>query len=360
MKTILCACLLCITCALSAQSDTTSNQKNGLSLTIGAYLEAYVQTDLLRQCKDQRPGFLYNHTVNNAPAFNLAFFKIGLTSQRNRFNYAVMAGTYADANLAAEPRTAQAILEANYGYKLSKKRALWLDAGVLPSHIGFESALGADCPTASRSLVAENSPYYEAGLRLSHKNKQWYTALLLLRGWQSIGVVKNDRTPSYGAQVTYTPNAKLTLNYSNYFGSDTPKGEAKNNRLYHNLYAIYQPNDRWTWTGGFDLGTNHTFSDTSATWYTPVLIVQHRFAPKWAWAARAEYFSDLDETLISVPSTVGFEMAGGSVNLDYKPIANRLMCRLELRNLKPLNLILNSTPDYYNSATVLFTTSVRF
>jgi hypothetical protein len=36
----------------------------------------------------------------------------------------------------------------------------------MPSHIGFESVISADCWTLTRSLLAENSPYYETGMRL--------------------------------------------------------------------------------------------------------------------------------------------------------------------------------------------------
>ena len=31
--------------------------------------------------------------------------------------------------------------------KLAKKKNLWIDAGILPSHIGFESAVSKDCWT---------------------------------------------------------------------------------------------------------------------------------------------------------------------------------------------------------------------
>ena len=46
------------------------------------------------------------------------------------------------------PDYAEAV--ANAGYKLSAKKAWWLDIGVLPSHIGFESAVGKDNWTLTR------------------------------------------------------------------------------------------------------------------------------------------------------------------------------------------------------------------
>jgi hypothetical protein len=65
--------------------------------------------------------------------------------------------------------------------KLSKKQNLWLDAGIMPSHIGFESAVSADCWTLTRSLLAENSPYYETGIKLGYvsKDEKLYISALL-------------------------------------------------------------------------------------------------------------------------------------------------------------------------------------
>jgi hypothetical protein len=56
-----------------------------------------------------------------------------------------MAGNYSQYNLSAEPTWAQFIYEANIGLKSSNKTNIWIDAGILPSHIGFESAISADC-----------------------------------------------------------------------------------------------------------------------------------------------------------------------------------------------------------------------
>ena len=67
-----------------------------------------------------------------------------------------MTGTYANANLAAEPGVLKNIYEANVGVKVSRNKDLWVDAGVLSSHMGFESATGADNWNLTRSLLAES------------------------------------------------------------------------------------------------------------------------------------------------------------------------------------------------------------
>ena len=85
-----------------------------------------------------------------------------------------MLGNYAQYNLSAETNWAQFIYNANIGIKLSKKNNLWLDAGLMPSHIGAESAISDDCWSLTRSLSAENSPYYETGIKLNYTSKEIY------------------------------------------------------------------------------------------------------------------------------------------------------------------------------------------
>lgn len=79
----------------------------------------------------------------------------------------------------------QHIYESNIGISLNKKNNLWLDAGIFGSHIGFESAISKDCWTLTRSLFAENSPYYLSGTKLTYNpNEHWEFAVIICNGWQ--------------------------------------------------------------------------------------------------------------------------------------------------------------------------------
>jgi len=131
-----------------------------------------------------------------------------------------MTGNYAMYNLSAEPNWAKPIFEANVGVKLLKDKDLWIDAGVMPSHIGFESAIGSDCWNLTRSILAENSPYFESGIKFNYTNKKQdvYVALHILNGWQKIAITDDNQKPSIGIQLNYKPSSSLTLNYSNFLG----------------------------------------------------------------------------------------------------------------------------------------------
>ena len=63
-----------------------------------------------------------------------------------------MAGTYAQDNMVAEQGALRYINEANIGVKISENKNLWIDAGIMPSHIGWESAIGKDNYTLTEAL----------------------------------------------------------------------------------------------------------------------------------------------------------------------------------------------------------------
>ena len=315
-KTIIFALLTSLAVPLQSQdSIPVRNFKWGLS----AYVEGFYSYDFSKPPDHNRPWFLYNFNRAGKPAVNFAFAKLSITHAKIRANLALATGTYVRANYAGEPDWAKPLLEANAGLKLSKKKDLWIDAGIFPSHIGFESATGKENWTLSRSMVAENSPYFETGIRLSYRspNAKWYMASLLLNGWQRITQQKGSSLINGGIQVTYTPSEKLTLNYSNFVGM--PEKDTMNiRRIYHNLYAIGQLNKILGIIFGFDLGTDrYAYNNTAKTWFTPVIITRIKLDQQWAIAFRTEYYADKSGALIVTNTPNGFSSFGASANVDF-------------------------------------------
>ena len=280
--------------AAFAQSDTTQ------SLRFSGYGEVYHSYDFANPANQEKPNFLYNHKRHNEFNVNLLLAKANYATANTRANLGVMAGGYAQYNLSNEPTWASFVYEANMGAKLSKKHNLWLDAGIVTSHIGFESAISADCWTLTRSILAENSPYYETGLKLSYTNKKenLTVAALVLNGWQRIQRPAGIQRPSFGAQITYKPTDKLTLNYSNFLGTEKPDS-LQARRLFHNLYAQYEPTQKFGFIAGFDSGTDKYDADTYGHWFSPVLIARYTINKKMKVAARAEYYNDKNQIIIT-------------------------------------------------------------
>lgn len=305
---------------LSAQVDTSA-----ITLSISGYAEPYYGFDINQPADGNRPGFVYAHNRHNEFTLNIAFLRATVQAQRLRGNLALMAGTYANANLAAEPGTLQNVYEANAGVRLSKTANLWLDAGIFGSHIGFESAVGKDCWTLTRSIMADNSPYYEAGAKLSYSTPdgKWLFSALALNGWQRIQRVPGNSLLSGGWQITFAPSERVTLNSSSFVGADQ-SDDTRRLRIFHNFYGIFRVADRFGLTLGLDTGweDNPVQGKRKNFWYSPVLIGRFEASNRVTLAGRIEYYSDEHGVIIATGTEHGFQTLGISANLDLKIHSN--------------------------------------
>lgn len=100
------------------------------ALTFTGYVETYYLYDFGNPDDHNRPGFLYSFNRHNEVNLNLGFIKAAYLKEKTRANFALMAGTYPNANLSAEPGVLRNILEANVGVKISKSKNLWIDSQV--------------------------------------------------------------------------------------------------------------------------------------------------------------------------------------------------------------------------------------
>ncbi len=335
--------------AWGAKEDDSLKTK---ALTFSGYLETYYSYDLGNPETHERPAFFYNFTRHNEVNLNLGLVKANYNTEKVRGNFALMAGTYAQYNLASEQGLLKNVFEANVGVKISKTKNLWVDAGIMPSHIGFESAIGKDCWNLTRGMLAENSPYYESGVKIGHtsQNDKWYMAAMYLNGWQHIQRPSGNQTPALGTQLTYKPNTKHTLNWSTFVGNDKPD-TAKQMRIFNNLYAILQLTPKLGLTTGFDIGMQQSArgSNTYEVWYTPVILARYTFSDHFKLAARGEYYSDAKGVIIVTGSTHGFQTLGYSLNLDYS-VSENIMFRIEGRGLHSKDAIfsLDKKPSHNN------------
>lgn len=342
--------MLGITCLLAGVSQAAMAQADS-SLTFSGYAEVYYNYDFNRPANHLSDGFLYNFNRHNELNLNLAMVKAAYQTDRIRGNIGLMAGTYAQYNLAAEPELLRHVWEANVGVRLAKD--LWLDAGIMPSHIGFESAVGKDNWTLSRSLLAENSPYYEAGAKLSYATGNWQFSALYLNGWQRIQRVSGNQTPAFGWQVQFKPNDKVTLNSSSFIGSDKPDS-TRQMRYFHNLYAVVKLSDRWGVTAAFDIGIQQQSkgSSTYDAWYSPIAIVRYQWTDRLALAGRVEYYQDKKGVIISSPAP--FAVWGYSLNADYR-FTDHVLARMEGRVLNSKEAVFQKDGGVASSNTSLKT-----
>ncbi|MCF6404908.1 porin [Chitinophaga filiformis] len=322
MKKLFCLLLTCNIFHLYAQ-DTLPEHP----LKITGYLEVYYAYDFGKPADHRRPDFMYSFNRHNEVNLNLGFIKAAYEKNNVRANLALMTGTYSNANMASEPGVIKNIYEANAGIKIAKHHNLWVDAGIFASHIGFESAVGKDCWTLTRSMPADNSPYYESGVKVSYTSpsEKWFLSALVLNGWQRIQRADGNNTPAFGHQVTFKPTGQLTFNSSSFIGNDKPDS-IRQMRYFHNFYTQMQLVEKFGITAGFDIGAEQEEkgSDRYNTWYSPVLILRYTPVTKLAIAARGEYYNDKHGVITSTGTPNGFQTWGYSLNADYAFMDNVL------------------------------------
>jgi hypothetical protein len=340
---------------LFAQDSTNTNP-----LTISGYAEIYYQTDNNHSVNNERPSFVYSFNRNNEVNLNLFFIKASYNTKQTRANLALASGTYMNSNYAQESAVFKNVYEANVGIKISNTSNLWLDAGIFSSHIGFESAVGKDCWNLTRSMLSDNSPFYESGVKIGYtsKNEKWYLSALLLNGWQRIQRVNGNTTPAFGTQITFKPSAKVTLNSSSFIGNDKPDSVSQI-RYFHNFFGIFQLNPNWATTIGFDIGAEQKYkgSSTSNIWYSPIFMLKYSASKKTSIAARTEYYSDKNAVLISTGTPNGFQTWGFSANLDYS-IRSNAIWRIEVKQLSSKDKVFNKGNTDMMNGSFSFTTSL--
>ena len=328
MKIIIFSMLMVSGIIVSAQDSSANEKKSGLEIT--GYADIYYQYDFNKPTDKLRLPFLYNFKRHNEINTNLILLKASYDGKKIRANLGVMAGNYARYNLAAEPEFFRYIYEANIGYKFSEMVSL--DAGILPSHIGCESAIAKDNWNLSRSILAENSPYYETGIKFNYTpNDQWTFSLLALQGWQNSKDYNSSK--AFGTQIIFIPNEKMIFNSSSFIGNEKPDS-AKQLRLFHNFHFTYHISPKLKTLFMLDLGAERKVDKEGYNkWMGTALLLQYSFAKKFAAAARTEFYRDKYGVIISNYLPGQFETTGLAFNLDFHPTKN-FVIRAEMRSLR--------------------------
>lgn len=336
-------------------SQPTQSWAKDPELRWGFFLDSYYAFDGNRPANRER---LYTTlpAKHNEFAINLAHVEGVLSGDRVRGRLALQAGTSVAANYSTEYRDAtktgghpadllQHLQEATAGYRLAE--GLWIDGGIYFSHIGAESFISKNNWTYTRSLVADFSPYYQAGVRLSYDpNPQWGFQLHILNGWQNIIETNSDK--ALGTQVAYKPTKDITVTHNTFLGDENGL------RFFQDLSFTMQVLP-WLQSGlTFDFGVQG--GSSTRTWYGSSFQNRFRLTADTHLAARVEIYNDPNRVIVSTGSPSGFKVWGASVNVDQQ-LTPELLWRNELRLLKAADTIFPSAAGS-SSQTVFAITSL--
>jgi hypothetical protein len=243
-------------------------------------------------------------------------------------------GTYMEANYVNETGSLKHLLEGSVGFRINKKRNIWLDAGVLGSPYTNEGPVSKDNLVYTRSIAPEYVPYYLSGVKLSIPlSKKINGYLYLLNGWQQIIDMNNSK--AIGTQIEFKPTDKLLLNWNTFIGDERSVFNPNYRlRIFTDLYAIYNPSEKWNFTSCVYFGNQEVKTITKSInqhWWQANIIGKYNFNSKHSLSGRVEYWKDPSQTIIVNPAiTSGFSL--GSASICYNLKANdHALVRFEAR-----------------------------
>lgn len=261
---------------------------------------------------------------------NLGMVEAKLATADLRGRLAFQHGTSVTSNYAAEEYLFwRYIQEATAGVKFSDK--LWFDGGIYLAHMGFESFNSRDNWNYTRSLVADYSPYYEAGAKLSYQiNDALTTQFHVVHGWQNIS---SGAEPMYGLQLSYALNPRTQFTYNNCVGHQF--GGLRN---FHDFIVKRDFNEKLSVAAQFDFGTQGRQEDDRAFWHGWALMSRYKFTPAVALGSRVERFFDPHHVVIQTLNGPSFDAVGLSANLDVE-LYPKLVWRNEYRTFLGENVV---------------------
>lgn len=324
---------------------------------IGGMVDTYYGYDFNEPQGASRPYFVSSGRHNEINV-NLAYIDLKYKNNFVRAHLVPGFGTYVNDNYASEKGSLKNLVEASAGVKISKKKEIWVDAGILGSPYTNETPVSKDHLMYTRSLAAEYVPYYLTGVKLSVQlNKKWNAYLYVVNGWQQI--FDNNNPLSVGTQVEYRPNDNILINWDTYIGDEySVLAPDFRTRYFTDLYVIYKPKGKFSLTScayvGMQDKKNALGEKSEAFWGQANIIVDYQFKPQHSLSARAEYFSD-PASVMALPITAvqGFEVYSASVGYNLKITGNALF-RVENRLFfSPDDVYINPSGNPVNSANLL-------
>ncbi|MDZ4081374.1 MAG: porin [Bdellovibrionales bacterium] len=286
---------------------------------------------------------------------NLAYLEVKAESSKTRSRLSLQAGTSVQSNYSSEPARgtvsggtlSRHLQEARVGYQISE--ATWIDAGVFFAPVGSESFVSRDNLTLTRSLVADYSPYYLSGVKLSHSFSDSLSALLTVtNGWQNIS--ENNTDKSVGAGLEYTAST-LSFSYVTLVGSEVSadlNGNARGSELrhFHDFIVKSRGLTDWEWVFQFDIGFQRRPGETSESqWLGTTLMSRYSISADQKISFRFENYKDPDQIIIVTGRPGAFDGMGGSIGFD-QALPDGVLWRTELRYLKTSHEILPKESNF--------------
>jgi Putative beta-barrel porin-2, OmpL-like. bbp2 len=261
---------------------------------------------------------------------NAAAVDVSLEPRPVGFHLTLALGSGLEVVHSAEPKGSaigpdvwRNVYQASVSYTAPIGNGLLFEAGIFPSHIGFETFFSKDDWNYTRGWMGEFSPYYQAGLKIAYSfDAHWSAQLHLLNGWQTIG--DNNRAKAVGTQIAWT-NDRVTLGLNTFAGPELP-GDDSHWRLFADSTAVVKATSWLSLGATADVGWQDR-TEGAAVWHAAGLYARIALGERAALALRAEYYDDVDGFFSGAAQV----LRDGTVTLEVRP-ADHLIVKLEARH----------------------------
>ena len=323
-----------------------------LKVKWGGFVDTYYTYDLNRPPHSARNPKDYNFTSqaarHNEFNVNLAYFEVTGKAEKVRGRLALQYGTSVPIGYSMtgkESSSLNTLQEAFAGYRLAS--GWWLDGGVFFSHIGFESWISKNNWNYTRSLILDQVPYFQTGVRLSYdQNGPWSFQIHLLNGWSTI--LNSNQSRALGLHLEYRVHPQLTLSYNQFYGlvlNQMP-------RLYQEIYATLQISEKWSVLGAVEFGLQKINPQDWAQWGSAELLTRYEITPRFSLAYRLEAFIDPKGITQQTSTPHGYTLTSTSFGFNSQ-LSPQLLWRGEVRGyLSPDPLFKTRGPNSRQDASL--------
>ena len=267
------------------------------------------------------PGVGTSAKRDNELAINLAQIDFVMAPKPVGFHLAAGYGTGLEVvhggettGVATSPETWRHLVRASIQYETGVGRGLAVEAGVYPSHIGFEGLASRDNWNYTRSWLGELSPYYQTGVKVSYPlGERWSTQVHLLNGWQVIA--DNNRGKTLGWQFAYSGD-RVSFSLNGLVGPELPENDHDLRALVDTVLVV-KATPAWSFAASLDVGGQEQPEGDDARWQG-LAVYARRAAPgaRTAVAFRAESFDDEDGAI----SGTAQRLEEATATFEYRPV----------------------------------------
>lgn len=324
---------------LTEEEKKTTEEKKSSHLDFEGYVDFNYVKDFDNPVDNIR---LYGSNPLHVNQFNLAyaFAQARYEDEHLKVTAAIHAGGIVDLMYAGEPQQIKPIRELSVYYKF-KKAGFGIEAGIMPAVFGAETFINKDNQHATRAVMTDFAPDYEAGIRFHYKiSEHWSGKVQMTNGWQVI--MENNNSPAFGMVNVYETK-KVMFNWGVFVGEEPYRNRTNQLRVYHNFFAKIKAG-KFTLMPMLDIGMQR---DTTATtqynmWHSYGLSARYQLPRNFAVALRYERMYDPHNIIpeLNAKTPDGFQFHGYTATIEYIPTPN-VVVRLEGRFSNSLDAIFN-------------------